>query len=338
MILKPFFIALCMLALSTLPPAALAKAKAKNSRGGQHQTIIDYGNQCAREINAIPPFDCNNGTIVPITVNGQVPTRYTKGMLCDRPTMLPYGDDTFGQCTPYSKILNLSYGTTQISAFCRRKQLRDADSPLFDEVDIVLHSNTSGKTCWFHSENPHGSSVGFDASRVPPPNEKTPPPGKVSATAFWWTPSATAGKNCGGCHDADPFMFSPWLGQVWHKVPTDPLGKYSHVGAAFKGWHSSAISTPNNTCTGCHRIGNQSSCTDSIIASAAGLAPILGGNTLANSYPLNHWMPADNAESPAFWKIVHEQSVQALLSCCTDPKAKGCTITPITPSQRSRRH
>ena len=290
-----------------------------------------YGQQCAREIAKIPAFDCNAGTVVPITVNGKTPSEYTKGMTCDRPTMLPYGKDSFGQCTPYSKIHDLSQGATQISAFCRRKFLRAEDSPMFDEVDIILHSVQSGKTCWFHAESHEGDSKGFDASRVPPPDEITPPPGKVSSTAFWWAPKATAKKDCGLCHDADPFMFSPWLGQVWQKVPSDPLGKYSHVGEAFKAWQSSAINTPNSTCNGCHRIGNQASCTDQIIASAAGLTKIEGGNAAANSYPLNHWMPVSNVESKAFWNTAQDKTIRELLDCCKNPNGKNCTITPITP-------
>jgi hypothetical protein len=325
--------------LGAFQPANAADSQKKSGRdsaGGA--ALLLYGEQCAREIGPIPAFDCNQGTVVPITVNGATPAQYTQGMTCDRPAMLPYGSNTFGQCTPYSKIVDLSHDKIQISAFCRREFLRDQNSPLFDEVDIVLHSNANGKTCWFHAENPPGSSAGFDASRVPSPTEKAPPAGKVAAKDFWWAPAATASKNCGGCHDADPFMFSPWLGQVWHKVPTDPLGKYSHVGLAFKNWHSSAINTPNNTCTGCHRIGNQASCTDNIIASAAGAVHIAGGNALANSYPLSHWMPADNVESRAFWQTVHGQSVKDLLTCCGDPTNKICTITPITPVVGAKRH
>jgi hypothetical protein len=322
--MKIFALLLAGLLASTLAVAAPAAAQ-------KIAPQVLYGQQCALEIAKIPAFDCNTGTVVPITVNGKTPTEYTKGMTCDRPTMLPYDPASFGQCTPYSKILDLSQGTTQISAFCRRKYLRAEDSPMFDEVDIILHGVQTGKTCWFHAESPAGDSQGFDASRVPPPDEETAPAGKVSSPAFWWPPTATAKKECGLCHDADPFMFSPWIGQVWQKVPTDPLGKYSHVGAAFKSWQSSAINTPNSTCNGCHRIGNQASCSAHIIASAAGLVKIDGGNAAANGYPLNHWMPADNNESSAAWRKIHHQTITDLLACCQNPGGKACSLTPITP-------
>jgi hypothetical protein len=303
-------------------------------------SVLKYGQMCAQEIGEIPPFNCDDGTVVPITVDGKTPSpgQYTAGMTCDRPALLPYGAETFGQCTPYSRILNLSRGKTQISAFCRREYLREPNSPMYDEVDIVLHAQDSGKTCWFHAQSAPGDTKGFNASRVPPPNEKTPPPTQPSAEKFWWPPAPTSDKNCAGCHDAEPYMYSPWLGQKWEYVPTDPLGHYINLGEDFAKWHSSGISTRDNTCVGCHRIGNQASCS-TYIPMAAGMMDATGGNNLAKSYPLNHWMPVNNDNSQAFWNVTHEKSIRDLLTCCADPKNPICTITPIiTPEVKSKSH
>src|SRR4051812_17874817 len=98
------------LCLNAFHPA-MAKAPS------QPQSALQYGETCVQMIGEIPPFDCNQGTIVPITVDGKTPEHYTKGMRCDRPALLPYDADSFGQCTPYSKILNLSHDKVQISAF-----------------------------------------------------------------------------------------------------------------------------------------------------------------------------------------------------------------------------
>lgn len=149
--------------------ALLLAASASFAAEGADASLHEYAQQCTDEIGEIPAFDCNSGTDVPITVNGSVPARYTAHMTCDRPALLPYDAPTSGQCTPYSKILDLSHGDTQISAFCRRKQIRENRSPYYDEVDIVLHHVRNGKTCWFHADK--GGTGGMDASRVPPPNE-----------------------------------------------------------------------------------------------------------------------------------------------------------------------
>lgn len=326
---------LCLAATATanLVHAAAPKAIVAIDK----QSLREYGQVCAETIGRIEPFDCLKGTIVPITVDGKTPSAYTSGMTCDRPALLPYGPETFGQCTPYSRILDLSRGKTQISAFCRREYLRDPDSPMFDEVDIIAHDADSGKTCWFHAQGKPGQKSGFDASRVPPPNEKTPPPKRIAANHFWWSPAATAKKNCASCHDADPFMYSPWIGQVRHLVPADPLGRYINVGKDFASWHSNGISTRDNTCVGCHRIGNQASCS-TFIPMATGQMSAPGGNALANSYPLNHWMPINNDQSQEFWTKANLESLQKIMTCCEDPKNPICTITPIiTPDRGAKR-
>jgi hypothetical protein len=316
--------------------AFIIAACSDESSPDQLPAIVKYGQQCEALIGKIPAFNCNDGVDVPITVDGKVPSTYQPRMTCDRPAMLPYNEDTFGQCTPYSKILDLSQGSTQISAFCRREHLRDPNSEFYDEVDIILHSVETGDTCWFHAETDAGDSKGFKASRVPPPAEQTPPPGQVAAVDFWWTPEATAKKNCSSCHDADPFMYSAYIGQVWQHVPVDPIGWYnSDIGEAFKSWPAlESMSTEGNTCVGCHRIGNKNSCDKHIIASAAGMQPIEGGNELANSYPLKNWMPVNNFHSEDFWNEVYLDSALKLISCCDDPTQAMCQFKPITGKPR----
>ncbi|MRW94683.1 hypothetical protein GJ699_32425 [Duganella sp. FT80W] len=315
--------------------AGAAQAAAPKVPKVPTQSLHEYADQCTDMIGQIPAFDCTDGTVVPITVNGKEPaySEYKPGMTCDRPALLRYGAQSFGQCTPYSRILNFSRDKVQISAFCRREQLRDPKSPYFDEVDIVAHNAATGKTCWFHAEGKTGQKTGFNASRVPPPNERTPPPKRVSAKEFWWTPGRTAQKSCGACHDADPFMYSPWLGQVWHKVPTDPLGPYSNVGKDFAKWHSNSISTRDNTCVGCHRIGDQASCSQFVPMATGQTAP-KDGNALARSYPLSHWMPVNNAQTQAFWNKANQESLQKIMTCCDDPKNPICTIKPIVKSSK----
>jgi hypothetical protein len=318
---------------------------------GQHeQTLLEYGAQCAREIGEIPPFDCDSGTDIPITIDGKPPGPRESPKRCDKPSLL-VPTDTPGQCIPYSKVLNLSRGNTQISVYCRRNRLRPDRCRYYDEVDIVLHHTGNGKTCWFHAQAPTQSKPdpgedscptpsrnkdnGLDASRVPPPNEKTPPAGHVSAVEFWQTPAATARLNCMSCHDAGPYIYSPYIGQVWDKIPTDPWGKYSSIGAAFAHGPLLVIATPGNTCIGCHRIGSDHSC-DIYLRLSAGKKPAPGNDLAANSYPLNHWMPTNNTMSPAQWSAANKKSVDALLSCCQHKNRKDpdCTLTPIPTGEK----
>ncbi|MFM0367436.1 hypothetical protein [Paraburkholderia sediminicola] len=302
----------------------------------REQTLLEYGEQCAKEIGEIPPFNCNDGINIPITINGKSPARGDSPRLCDRPSLLHPTSEVEGQCLPYSKILNLSRGNTQISAYCRRNKLRDDRDPVYDEVVIVQHHSGNGKTCWFLSQS-HPGADGIDASRVPPPNEKSPPAGNIPAVEFWTTLARIAAvrPTCISCHDAGPFIFSPYIGQVWDKVPTDPWGKYSSIGPAFSSHRLNVISTPGNACIGCHRIGSEQSC-EAYIGLSTGRLSAPGNDQLANSYPLNHWMPTANNMSHAQWDEANVKSVDALLSCCRDKAHKdpNCTFTPIPPPKK----
>ncbi|WP_415764304.1 hypothetical protein [Paraburkholderia sp. J10-1] len=335
-----FRIRLCALwFLFTVPPAAYT----------HEQTLLEYADQCVREIGEIPPFNCNNGTDIPITIDGKPPGPHESPTQCDKPSLLSPIYEAKGQCIPFSKILNLSRGNTQISAYCRRDVLRDDKDPHYDGVVVVMHHSGNGKTCWFASKPPPSKSQadahasgGIIATRVPPPNERRPPSGQLSAVEFWETPTVVAASTprnptCLKCHDAGPFIFSPYIGQVWDKVPTDPWGKYSSIGQAFASYHLMTMSTPGNTCIGCHRIGSDQSCT-AFIGLSTGNQKAPGNDRLANSYPHDHWMPTDNAMSAAQWDKANVASVNALLACCKDAAHRdpNCTFTPMPSSSNTR--
>lgn len=299
------------------------------------QELLPYARECAEKIGPIPAFDCRTGTRVPITVNGKVPATYVPQMTCDRPSLLPpgEGENTDGQCIPESRALVLrDDGKVQISAYCRQKKIRPANTYLYDEIDIISHNVETGSTCWFQAlaPNPLSPDKGLDGRRVPPPEEATPPPGKVAARDFWNPPVKTASANCGTCHDSDPFMYSPLIGQTG-KMPRDPLGLYANdIGEDFKKWPKPvAISTRGNTCTGCHRIGSQHTCNTAMYESVGEmLSPYL--DSWAMVYPNSHWMPPGLSMSLEQWEATYRRSVEELARCCKDPKAPGCIVTPIT--------
>lgn len=302
------------------------------------QELLPYARECAEKIGPIPAFDCTKGTRVPITVNGKVPASYVPQMTCDRPSLLPpgEGENTDGQCIPESRALVLrDDGKVQISAYCRQKKIRPANTYLYDEVDLISHNVETGSTCWFQAlaPNPLSADKGLDGRRVPPPEEVTSPAGKPAAKDFWNTPAKTASGQCGSCHDSDPFMYSPLIGQTG-QMPRDPLGLYANdIGEDFKKWPKPvALSTRGNTCTGCHRIGSQHTCKTAMYETVGIYSEDLGKylDSWARVYPNSHWMPPGLSMSKEQWEATYRGSIDALARCCENPKAEGCIVTPIT--------
>ncbi len=180
------------------------------------QSGVEYGKQCASLIAEVEEFDCRKGTAVPITVDGKTPAKYTPNMTCDRPAMA--ADNPF-PCAPYSRVQLLRDDTVQASAYCRQKSLRSSKSPYYDEIDVIAHSRVNGATCWF-SETAK-TKKGIDGSHAPSPT-------KPSAKRFWDPPAQTVKGNCVSCHDSDPWMYSPFIGQT-NQYPADPFGYYTNA-------------------------------------------------------------------------------------------------------------
>ena len=292
------------------------------------EDITGYAQECAARIAAVPAFDCSQGTEIPITVDGKPPASYAPGMSCDRPSLLPPtpGETTDGQCVVHSRILKLrDDSTAQISAVCRQKILRPADTYLYDEVDVVLHGVASGSTCWFHAATaePRRADRGLDGRHVPSPGDGQP------ARDFWNPPAETAKQVCVSCHDAGPFLYSPFVAQTG-LLPADPFGKYGNdIGEAFKAWpEPQSIATRDNTCTACHRVGSMNSCRR-LMLQAVGAAPTEGLDGWGKLFPHSHWMPPGDLHSGRQWDAIYAGSVAALTACCRDPRAPGCTLSPM---------
>ncbi|MDX1577013.1 MAG: hypothetical protein R3266_00945 [Gemmatimonadota bacterium] len=312
------------------PPGTTADLEAP---GG----ILAYGAACAARMGSIPSFDCRDGVVARITVDGvePAPGSYLPDMTCDRPALLPpdSGEVTDGQCVPYSRALVLrDDAETQIAAFCRQKLIRPEDTFLYDEIDVIAHDVRSGSTCWFQAkaDNPRGDpAIGLDGRRVPPPDEAVPPPGAPPAATFWRPPAETAGEKCVRCHDNDPFYYSPFVAQTG-QLPANPFGRYANdIGEPFRAWPPPVSLEPRgNTCTGCHRIGATFTCGRGARESV-GLVASEGLDEWARRYPQSHWMPVANLFTRRQWDVIYEASVEQLESCCGPDPGEGCRFVPI---------
>ncbi len=279
----------------------------------------DYAAACRAEVGDIPAFSCEDATIIPIIVDGREPDNYHKDMTCDLPSLLNNGPASDGQCVPWSRVLDLSDDTRQVSIMCRQKKIRDTGSMEFDEIDIIAHNPDTGATCWFQKTPAAGETI--DGRELPSPTE---------APEFYNDPHVVVEDGCGVCHDNDPFMYSPFMGQVWEHVPVNPFGPYYHVdaGLGFADWPTTQMQPRDSTCTGCHRIGVDQTCGQLTDWATAQVAPP-GANARAMAYPLSHSMPPYHGLTLRAWEAINEQAVEIIGSCCTDPTQLMCNASPI---------
>lgn len=280
-----------------------------------------YAEACRALVGPLPEFSCADGVPVPITVDGVPVTDPRPLMECDRPSLLDNGPDSDGQCVPYSRILSLSTGTLMASVMCRQKVIRDPASMDFDEIDVIAHDPATGATCWFQASG--GRDRPIDGLRVPSPTE-------AIDDSFWKAPEEVAADGCGTCHDNDPFMYSPFVGQVWSEVPVAPFGPYFHVGPefGFDAWPTKTFALQNNGCVSCHRIGQVETC-GSLTRLMTGMDHPRGGDALSRAFPLSHAMPPAFGLSEVTWDVIYRDAVAEILSCCAKPDQPGCALTPL---------
>ncbi|SNR32368.1 hypothetical protein [Puniceibacterium sediminis] len=292
-----------------------------------------YSAACIEEIGAIPVFDCDAGVVVPVTVDGVRVSDHAPP-LCDHPALLSNGADSDGQCVPHSRILNLSTDTAQVSVMCRQKLYRAPDSTDYDEIDVIAHNPDTGATCWFQAK--------ADAE-TPVSGLQVPSPTSAIDGSFWAEPERVASDGCGFCHDNDPFMYSPFVGQVWSHVPVNPFGPYAHVdpGGIFADWPTTVMNMRDNTCTGCHRIGSgqlgaegpwgteKPGTCGQLADWMTGQQIPEGADSRAATYPGSHAMPPGFGETEAAWNVIYAEATSMVKSCCSDPEQAICSLTPI---------
>ena len=278
--------------------------------------VIQYGKDCARLIADVPPFNCLNGEVIKVTVDGKEPAQYTANMSCDRPAYLPYPKSSDGACTPYSRVQTIRDDDIQILTLCRRMYIRSKDDPHFDSIEIIMHNVKTGSTCFMISKNFGGNPKGDDGRRVPPPTEETPPKGQLAARDLWSTPKEVADHGCIFCHDSDPWMYTPWIAQT-SQLPSDPFGYHSvDVGGPFEAWPKPmSINTRGNTCTGCHRIGSLNTC-------GARDVPTFGPQPAKMMQSLT-WMPPPGNNGGEKWSTTYQKSIEDLQRCLVEPISKS---------------
>jgi hypothetical protein len=346
------------MARSSMPAAIVASAAFVIAGGvavhaGDDYDIHAYGHECAQLIAEVPPFNCLDGQIVPITVNGETPATYTRHMRCDKPAYLPYPEETDGQCAPYTRVRMVRNDDIQTLVYCRRMYIRSIDDPHFDSIEVITHNVKTGSTCFFMSKNFGNQPEGVDGRRVPPPTEEAPPAGMVSAKDLWASPQHISNHSCISCHDSDPWVHTPWIDQS-QQVPSDPFGFYSvDVGGPFVNWPKpQSISTRGNSCTSCHRIGSLNTCQQQEVGDfgeqpakmlqSIGQAPHgrfgAAKGTAYDNPPqvytawgsLPHgWMGARLPDVDSYLWKEYESKVQDLQRCCANPSAPGCIVEPI---------
>ncbi len=344
---------------------AQAQDSSETAGDALRQKFSEYANQCLTELSGKNPiafpkrFQCIDGPILPISQKGvPIPADtpadskyFTDKTACDKPPILDISRGGIGQCVPNSRLQVRQVEQQDVdqkdwpyyALLCRNYKYRslaeEKIKPEYDDIAMIVYSPANKKTCFFQRlSDPNLTAFTVSGSAFAPqqaiPGTDIPSPFEAGADAFWDKPSVVEQINCAQCHDANPYVRTPYAYQVTINK-TDSLPRRSsgeayeivaldHFGASWKQYHGYFDIQPRKTgeegaCVTCHSLGLGNSSGSFTDYSAGKLAP----NQLdTGEFDNTHWMPP--RARPTSWSKNYDSSVKKLQACNATPDAKGC--------------
>jgi hypothetical protein len=232
-----------------------------------------YGERCVAELGEIPFFektgdgeystyDCLESTEIPMTItdaNGNV-DKPMEGEVakCDKPQYI------YSLCEAGPRVASRTNDQGTRWVLLCRKSKGGLASNQYNDIAMIGHNPFTGKTCFF--QNALYSKT--DGGHIPHPADKT------KSTNLWSGVHGGLGSGiqCSRCHDADPFIHSPWIDgakdaqgrPIVPKMGIDPdlpIGAndtpYAIVNLRGQHWtmEKQIVSAEANACLRCHRMG-----------------------------------------------------------------------------------
>lgn len=293
---RPRLFAAALLALAASLPTACSLVKkggkepvdGEDVGGGKRFTeeelktdsdVVGYAKYCKQELDVPPevlaPWNCMEGTEIPITVDEKPLDETTYKALverstgCDRPSWLgeePCSNYAFVQQREIAPnvqaflLCRMRSFTTHKDRATRRAEF-EADPSfanfmgyyVFDSLGMIWTNTRSGKTCYFDFVGKtYGGYVASPDDESHATWDKLPDPKppveigegkereflwKRNARATWKPPAEVGAKdNCIRCHDTGPFKSSPWIRQTVAVPHNDVNTPYVIVGSALDTW------------------------------------------------------------------------------------------------------
>lgn len=251
---------------------------------------------------------------------------------CFNPSLL-YGDCQYG-----SKLGQLTKGDITYKWICRHRSHPTAADATYDDVGVIAHNATTGASCWWDD----GGGIITD--------DKFPKLDLTSATqaeidfnkeVFY----NTTGEGCTGCHDNDPFMYSPYFASLDWKTGSYVDASYTTTqldGKQEKVERSFLASDEAGACVSCHRIASGSTCAswagqsmgtekgdgvEELVHKALDVTPTSGARKAGENWQLAYWMPITKGFIKGTFEKWHEKYGEAkthIEKCCANPQATGC--------------
>jgi hypothetical protein len=346
---------------------ALDKTGANGKADGDEEVIASteaYADKCVEELGDIPffekvaegdysTFNCLDSTPIATTVtgaDGQVSRPGAEVAACDNPQYiysLCEGNAVSGTSNGPRVTSAANEDGTEWVLLCRKAK---PDEGAYNDIAMIGHNPYTGKTCFF--QNALYSRT--DGLHVPHPGDKVESTDSPQQSASLWSGihgGLGSGIQCAKCHDADPFIHTPWIDQALDQngdpvVPRMGIDEdfalgyadapYTIVNTQGQGWTMPKVlvSPEAAACTNCHRIGD-GEWTDGWIDRLVGEDSAWTNITTEayRSFAHTFWMPPDmdGLDQETWADSDFGRAVKFIQNCGRDPSSCQWAELPTEP-------
>jgi len=336
-----------------------------------------YAEACVSEMGEIPFFEplaehdygtanCLDGTPIPMVITAEDGSSYemptTRDESRGRTTSGYFSYDEcddnqfiYSSCEP-NAATGVSNGPRVQSSrndqgthwvlLCRKAQEEEGR---YYDIAMIGHNPYTGKTCFFQN----GLGRLMDGLHVPHPGDTVESEQSPQQWESLWSGlhgGIGSGIECAECHDADPFIHTPWIDGARDEsgdtvVPR--MGEnddfflgfndapYSIVNLRGQGWTmpNQIVSEEAAPCTRCHRMGGDGRWANSWLRRLEGEDSAWNRITTAHGEEFDNmfWMPPDaqGLDREAWAESEYGQAIDFIQRCASNPSAEGCEFAEI---------
>ncbi len=269
-------------------------------------------------------------------------TIYTADVSGPEPQLVPLTEDSATcanpallteQCGPGSRLGQLHEGDITVKWICRDP---DPQTGIFADAGAIMHNRRNGATCFFDDVDfVTGMDDWPDLDFVESDQDNF----DDYVAKFYFTDGASCSRDC---HDADPFIYTPYFRGVEWFTSNYVVDKYARVAldGGLEPIDASHLVSPDVVaCRACHRLGSASGC-DLLGPDALGeykngaveQAVVDATEPGSPHWELAYWMPnGREIESFEMWTKMYGEAKARITECCQQPgvNTPDCQWEPI---------